>query len=712
LSATLSSNSSASVLVSVILHDKRAPFPVGTYDSPLLANVIVSGSVRSVFKVHSVNRAGALEPVPDSSSALPYEFGNNVDSPSAWFPATAAFPVKRVIVKQLGCYEAWQNATVYMEQGNYDARGRYLPGCPDCGLEKDVFAGKCSAPGDLSCRSPSQGGGFNYRCVARRTDDSLAVLYGDARPFYGVWQGYCEQLVGYSVEMDEAECSSNPCKQDFMINYNGTHVNYFSGAFTPDSKCDDIQNIRQRIEISGSLPVTRAYVLTAASSQSEFVTLFARDASNLFPVFGLNDVNGSAVLRVAHLNIEVRSASPAISAANASSGSVFESSTPGYFQVLQLKSNLFPSNHGSRPSSSAFDSAQALVLSASASGELLVHSNNGIWDLMNRQQSRNRCAAASSTASKVRLLNSTQVLATVFTDVGAIVRRLVEIEPSKLLLDFPLPSLARIPTAVHVTLDESASPCSSAVASHIFDIVLPPRDSPGIADQSPESLDVRAFILVQELGDVRGTAAKNSDDLSWFCPNTTRWMKTVDGRDVLPPSVIDRRGLIMTECLRLEFGDNQCLLSRNSNDSTAQCEAALEAPATEFYLGTSVGINNNDLLNSSSTQFLSQVASFKDPRDIDILFKFRMPQFPASARSDQAADPILADDDSNFFFFHAASVIRGSAASNTHASLSNLTSLPARDPRFFPRMTISLADYAQEDVLKLQSESKNSNSAW
>jgi hypothetical protein len=186
----------------------------------------------------------------------------------------------------------------------------------------------------------------------------------------------------------------------------------------------------------------------------------------------------------------------------------------------------------------------------------------------------------------------------------------------------------------------------------------------------------------------------------------------VDGRDILQPSVVDRRGLIMTECSRLEFGDNQCLYSRNSNDSTAQCEAALEAPASEFYLGTSIGINNNDLLNSSSTQFLSQVASFKNPRDVDILFKFRMPQFPASARSDQTADPALADDDSNFFFFHAASVIRGSATSGSHASLSNLTSLPAHDPRIFPRMTISLADYAQEDVLKLQSESENSNSAW
>jgi hypothetical protein len=707
---TASSNSSATALVSVILADNRAPFPVGTFNPPLLANRLVSGSIRSIFKVHSVTRAGALEPVPDSSSALPYSFGPDVTSPSSWFPATPARPVKRVLVQDLGCYEAWQNATVYMEQGNYNARGQYLPGCPECGQQMDRSAGRCSAPGYMSCRSPSQGGGFNYRCVAQRTDNSQAVTYGSATPFYGVWQGYCEQMVGYSTELNEAECSSHPCKQDFIINYNGSHVNYFSGAFIPGSTCSDIQSIRQRMEISGSFPVTKAWLLTAASSQSEFLTLFARNPTDLFPVFGLNDFNSSAVLHVDHVNIVVRSASTAILAANQSSGSSFQSSTPGQFQVLQLKHDHPPSIIASQAGSYAFMSAQSIVISAAASGELLVHGDNRIWDLLNRQRSRSRCADVLSTASKVTLLNSSLVFATIFTDVGAIVRRLVAVEPSKLFLDFPLPSLAQLPTLIHVTLDENALPCSSAVASHTFDIVLPPQDSYETSSQSPESLDVRAFILVQDLDDVQGAAT--TDNMSGFCPNTTRAMQAVDGRVMLPPNVANRRGLTMTECSRLKFGDSRCFLSQYGNGSNVQCESSFESPATEFYLGASIALNNNQLVNSSNSQFLSQVASFQDPQDVDLLFKFRMPQFPSYTYSDRTDESRLPDGDSNFFFFHAASVIRGGVTSDLHSVPSNLTRLPADDPLILPRMTIALADYAHDDVFTLQSESASSNSVW
>jgi hypothetical protein len=261
--------------------------------------------------------------------------------------------------------------------------------------------------------------------VARRTDNLQTVTY--ASPFYGVWEGYCEQAAGYSLELNEIECSSTPCKQEYIINYNGSHVLYESGAFFAGTACTDIQNIRQRIEISGSFPITDAWLLTAASSDSEFLTLFARDPAFLFPVFGLNNANGNAVFRVGHVNIEVRSASQAITAANTSVGTAFQSSIPGYFQVLRLKNHLSLSNLEPQPGSYTFMSAQALIVSALAPGELLVYGSNGIWDLLNRQRSRGRCASAASTATSVSLLNTTNVLATVFVGDGAIVRRLVAV---------------------------------------------------------------------------------------------------------------------------------------------------------------------------------------------------------------------------------------------------------------------------------------------
>ena len=709
LESLLYTNAYKNVTTSVValLTDKRASFPVGVFNPPLLMNRVVSGSVRSTVKLHSVASPGALGPVPDQSEALPYSFGLDVFSPSSWFPATAARPVKTVKVFGLGCYEAWQNDTDYMEQGNYNSRGQYVAGCPGCGSNFDRSAGTCTAFGDLSCRAPSQGGGFNYRCVARRTDNLETVTYGAAIPFYGVWQGYCEQAAGYSPDLKEVECSSTPCRQEYVINYNGSHVLYKSGAFLSGTACTDIQNIRQVIEISGSFPITDAWLLTAASSDSEFLTLFARDSSILFPVFGLNNANGSAVLRVGHENIEVRSASQAIEATNSSIGSAFQSSIPGYFQVLRLKNQLSLSNLEPRPGSYTFISGQALVISAVSSGELLVYGSNSVWDLLNRQRSRGRCASATSTSTRVSLLNTTNILATVFAGDGAIVRRLVAVEPTKLFLDLPLPALARLPALIHVTLDDSAVPCSSAVGSHTIDIVLPPQVASDSASGISESLDMRAFILVQPLADVQSPAA----DPSGFCPDTAKPLRTVDGRVVSLPKVLSDRGLIMTECSRMEFGAGDCFLARSVNNSNPKCAATLDSPASEFYLGTSIGINNNVHVNSSDAKFLSNIASAQKPSEIDLVFKFRIPSFPYLP-SNQARDPSSAPDSSDFFTFYAASVIRGGAVSNLNSMPFNVSRFPADLPLMFPRTTISLATYAQDDVLKMQSLSPESNSAW
>lgn len=704
------SDSTTTASFSVILADHRSPFPEGFYNPPLILNGMLSGSVHSILKVHSVARAGALDPVPDSSSALRYKV-QDFASPGAWFPVTADHKVKIVIVEGLGCYEAWANSTVYMEQGNYDARGQYLPGCPNCASNSDMFKGKCLASGELSCRAPSQGGGFNYRCVAQRKDSTNSVLYGDSiKDFFGVWQGYCDQMVGYSSDLNQAECSSNPCKQDFMINYNGTHVNYFSGAFTSGSTCTDIQKIRQRIQISGVLPATAALVLTAASYNSDFITLFAANSSSLFPVFGLKEVNGSAVLRIGHFNVEVRSATSAILSANQSSGSAFQSSMPGYFQVLRLKRKLSPAIMGPEPGSYSSISSQALVISASASGELIIQGVNGIWDLFDRQQSRNRCASAASNATKVMLKSSANALASIFTDNGAIVRRLVEVEPSKIILDFPLPSFVSLPALIHVTLEYSAlSQCSSALGTHSFDIMLPPQQTSHESNQTPEFIDVRAMLLVQALSDVQATAAAHAGDLTWFCPNTTRPKRAIDGRVIPPLDVIINRSLTMTDCSRLQLGSNQCLLARHRNNSQLQCESALESPETELYTGATVGINNNAVVNSSNAEFLTKVATLQKPNDVDILFKFRMPAFPSSINFDQATNSIpFQADDSNFFFFHAASAVRGGVISDLHSVPLNLSRLPVHDPLIFPRMTLALADYAQDDILA----SLTSNSLW
>jgi hypothetical protein len=702
------SDSSAIVPLTVMLADNRAPFPEGSFNPPLILNRMLSGSVHSILKVHFVARAGALDPVPDSSAALPYKIAD-LDSPGTWFPITAEHKVKRVIVEGLGCYEAWANGTVYMEQGNYDARGQYLPGCPKCATNSDRFTGRCLASGDLSCRAPSQGGGFNYRCIAQRKDNLNSVFHGVA-DFFGVWQGYCDQMVGYSSDLSQAECSSNPCRQHFVINYTGTLVSYFSGPFIPGWTCTDIQKIRQRVQISGVPPATAAFVLTAASYDSEFLTIFAVDASRLFPVFGLNEVNSSAVLRIGHFNVEVCSATSPILSSNLSSASAFQSSIPGYFQVLRLKYKLPPSIMRLETGSYASISARAIAISASASGALFVQGSNDIWELFNRQWSRSRCASNSSNTSKVTLISSANALASVFTDNGAIVRRLVQVEPSNIMIDFPLPSWVSLPALIHVTLDDSAIlQCSSALGTHTVDVMLPPPQSSYESNQSPEYIDVRAVLLVQALSDVQAASAARAGEFSGFCPNTTRPQKSIDERVMPLPAAASNRGLFLTECARLQFGERQCFFVPLRNESQVQCETALESPSNELRIGASIGINNNALVNSSNQEFLSHVASLQQPSDVDVLFNFRMPAFPSSIKADQATNSNSVEaDDSNFFIFHAASVVRGGAISELRSTPLNMSRLPAHDPLIFPRMTLALADYAHDDIFA----SVKSNSAW
>jgi hypothetical protein len=245
-----------------------------------------------------------------------------------------------------------------------------------------------------------------------------------------------------------------------------------------------------------------------------------------------------------------------------------------------------------------------------------------------------------------------------------------------------------------------------------LDVVLPPQYASDAPDETLKALDIQAIMLVQDLVDVQSSSAVHSDDMPGFCPNTAQSIKTIDGRVILPSNVTTRRGLAMFECLRHEFGQEHCFPSQQINGSKTSCEVALESPTAEFHLEASLGINNNALVEPSNLEYISPSASLQDPGEVDILFKFRTPVFPSSVKTDHAADPESAADDSSFLVFHAASMIRGGVISDLHSEPSNFTWLPARDPLIFPHMTIALADYAEDDVLLLQSASKASNSVW
>ena len=68
-----------------------------------------------------------------SGTAASYSVGAALAAPGSWFPAVAGNPPRTVSVAGLGCYEAWANGSLYMEQGNFDASGAYSGGCPSGG---------------------------------------------------------------------------------------------------------------------------------------------------------------------------------------------------------------------------------------------------------------------------------------------------------------------------------------------------------------------------------------------------------------------------------------------------------------------------------------------------------------------------------------------------------------------------------------------------
>jgi hypothetical protein len=111
-----------------------------------------------------------LGPSIMSSSLSHYSVGSALSAPGSWFPVVAGNPPRTITVDGLGCYEAWANGSLYMEQGNFDASGAYVQGCPACGNRSAAAAsGRCNEAGGLSCDAS----GFNYRCVARRVHGNL-----------------------------------------------------------------------------------------------------------------------------------------------------------------------------------------------------------------------------------------------------------------------------------------------------------------------------------------------------------------------------------------------------------------------------------------------------------------------------------------------------------------------------------------------------------
>ncbi len=149
-----------------------------------------------------------------------YSVGPALAAAGTWFPAVAGNPPRTVTVDGLGCYEAWANGSLYMEQGNFDASGAYVGGCPACGNRSAAAAaaGRCNEAGGLSCDAS----GFNYRCVAQRVQGNAT------NSFVGVWEGYCEQFSGTHGSM--IKCSADGCRQTYRISYDANQTFYESGA--------------------------------------------------------------------------------------------------------------------------------------------------------------------------------------------------------------------------------------------------------------------------------------------------------------------------------------------------------------------------------------------------------------------------------------------------------------------------------------------------
>jgi len=93
-----------------------------------------------------------LAEIASGDAASRYSIGPALAAAGSWFPVVAGNPPRTVSVAGLGCYEAWANGSLYMEQGNYDASSAYLGGCPACGNRSAAaLGGRCNAAGGLSC---------------------------------------------------------------------------------------------------------------------------------------------------------------------------------------------------------------------------------------------------------------------------------------------------------------------------------------------------------------------------------------------------------------------------------------------------------------------------------------------------------------------------------------------------------------------------------
>jgi hypothetical protein len=147
----------------------------------------------------------------------------------SWYPSSASFGTshQNVMLEGTGCFEIWTNGSVYMEQGNLLPNGHISEICPSCGNNLDNI-GSCNAAGSLTC---SESGTSSYRCVLQRLSSSLGLSV------IGTWSGYCEQLSG--MLDGKLQCAVGPCRQEYTVIYNGSHVRRILGPRSSNSTCFD-----------------------------------------------------------------------------------------------------------------------------------------------------------------------------------------------------------------------------------------------------------------------------------------------------------------------------------------------------------------------------------------------------------------------------------------------------------------------------------------
>jgi hypothetical protein len=257
---------------------------------------------------------------------------------------------------------------------------------------------------------------------------------------------------------------------------------------------------------------------------------------------------------------------------------------------------------------------------------------------------------------------------------------------------------------IHFTLDDSFAMCSSAVASHTFEITLPPQVPEHKLSPSVQAIELHTQVLVQDFDDVRATAALKNNDVSQFCPRE----RPAETADANASPAAKGRGLVMFECSRAVLGEDLCFPTHSSSNDSLHCKASSEVPGSELYLGVSLGINNNDEVDSNELQ----VAALRQMGDVDLLFKFRAPQLPQFMNKRQATQSQTSLKHSDYFMMYAATLIRGGVASDVQGAWSNLATLPAGAPLLLPSMTLTLADYAQDDIRAFQSNDPSSNTLW